>query len=595
MISLILYGRNDSYGYNLHKRAALSLNAFSEVLNAPDDEIIFVDYNTDNDIPTFPEAIRDTLSPKVQSMMRIVRVRPYIHELYRGDSWLVMNEPLARNIGVRHTSPDNRWILSTNTDMVFVPKNGKTLSEIADSLEDGYYAMPRFEMPETLWEGLDRTDPATVINQFETWGKELRLNEIVRTHPEQLFDGPGDFQLFPRQALFDIDGFNQEMIYPWHIDSNICKRFYLFYGESKSLEHEMTAYHCDHTRVVTPAHGKSRIENDLGKFFYDVKDAYLPDQRGVWGAVDEEFEVITFKDTNAYHSLTRDMLQNTPETVPDAAYTYLSYGDNLYYNFAHAFPYIMDNFSCVEKDTAIAYVGDNADSAEKMNEFLKRSDIIVPLTAYTPNEVNDDTLAQMNPDVWVYDMYCDKTTAVTTQDGFSVLGVNSETLRLIITRFHTLLQIAAKEQRSIAAGNPPKKFMVLGLQNSIFELLTDKILGLIAVPYSCHFRHGFVREDVDIETPLAIFSQLAALSDKDLQHLSTYIQEYTNVPNDTVHFKTAFTGVQEAVDANPGEEAPILAALLMYAIIGFFQLVPIFYAQLLILRTGDNTGFSRKD
>jgi len=27
MISLILYGRNDHYGYNLHKRAALSLNA----------------------------------------------------------------------------------------------------------------------------------------------------------------------------------------------------------------------------------------------------------------------------------------------------------------------------------------------------------------------------------------------------------------------------------------------------------------------------------------------------------------------------------------------------------------------------------------
>ena len=31
MISIVLYGRNDNYGYNLHKRAALSLNCMAEV------------------------------------------------------------------------------------------------------------------------------------------------------------------------------------------------------------------------------------------------------------------------------------------------------------------------------------------------------------------------------------------------------------------------------------------------------------------------------------------------------------------------------------------------------------------------------------
>lgn len=54
MISVILYGRNDSYGYNLHKRAALSFNCIAEMLDAPDDEILFVDYNTPDDFPTFP-------------------------------------------------------------------------------------------------------------------------------------------------------------------------------------------------------------------------------------------------------------------------------------------------------------------------------------------------------------------------------------------------------------------------------------------------------------------------------------------------------------------------------------------------------------
>jgi hypothetical protein len=54
MISVVLYGRNDQHGYNLHKRAALGLNCLAEVLDNADDEIIFVDYNTPDDIPTFP-------------------------------------------------------------------------------------------------------------------------------------------------------------------------------------------------------------------------------------------------------------------------------------------------------------------------------------------------------------------------------------------------------------------------------------------------------------------------------------------------------------------------------------------------------------
>jgi hypothetical protein len=63
MISVVLYGRNDSHGYNLAKRAAISINCIAEVLRDPDDEILFVDCNTSNDLPTFPEAIYDTLTP----------------------------------------------------------------------------------------------------------------------------------------------------------------------------------------------------------------------------------------------------------------------------------------------------------------------------------------------------------------------------------------------------------------------------------------------------------------------------------------------------------------------------------------------------
>ena len=62
MLSVILYGRNDAHGYNLHKRGALSLNCIAQVLTEDSDELIFVDYNTPDELPTFPEAIADTLT-----------------------------------------------------------------------------------------------------------------------------------------------------------------------------------------------------------------------------------------------------------------------------------------------------------------------------------------------------------------------------------------------------------------------------------------------------------------------------------------------------------------------------------------------------
>ncbi len=87
MISIVLYGRNDSYGYNLHKRAALSLNCMAEVLTDENDEILFVDYNTPDDFPTFPEAICDTLTDRAKRLLRIIRIRPLnpFHATLRSD------------------------------------------------------------------------------------------------------------------------------------------------------------------------------------------------------------------------------------------------------------------------------------------------------------------------------------------------------------------------------------------------------------------------------------------------------------------------------------------------------------------------------
>src|ERR1043166_7662907 len=149
MISVVLYGRNDSHGYNLHKRAAISLNCIAELLTDPDDELLFVDYNTPNDLPTFIEAIYDTLTPKAKSLLRVLRVRPELHARMVDGTHLFALEPHSRNIAIRRSNARNRWILFTNTDMIFLPRGGvRDLPNALHDIPDGQYILPRFELPE---------------------------------------------------------------------------------------------------------------------------------------------------------------------------------------------------------------------------------------------------------------------------------------------------------------------------------------------------------------------------------------------------------------------------------------------------------------
>src|SRR5580658_5299779 len=109
MISVILYGRNDSHGYNLHKRAAISINCIAELLSGQDDEILFVDYNTPNDLPTFIEAIYDTLTGRAKTLLRVFRVRPQLHARLVERTHLTALEPHSRNIAIRRSNARNRW------------------------------------------------------------------------------------------------------------------------------------------------------------------------------------------------------------------------------------------------------------------------------------------------------------------------------------------------------------------------------------------------------------------------------------------------------------------------------------------------------
>jgi hypothetical protein len=379
MLSVIVYGRNDSHGYNLHKRAAISLNCIAEVLSDPDDELLFVDYNSPDDMPTFIEAIADTLTAAAKARLRTFRVRPSQHRRLALATPLAVVEPVARNVALRRSNPTNRWVLSTNTDMVFVPSAGQSLSEVAATADDGCYHLARFDVPEGLWEALDRKDAAANIAIMDGWGREFHLNEIVYGSADILYDGPGDFQMALRTDLFAIHGFNEEMVLGWHVDSNIARRMRLLRGELKTMLPHLSAFHCSHTRQATAYHRKERAQNDPVRFVDEVADPYLPAQAERWGCPDEPIEEIRLSRSVAarYRSALASVLQPTPK-IYEAHYV-ASRFDDLAYEPAHVLPFLLDVLSCLPPGTCIGYVGARDDTFALLAAALAKLDSTIRL------------------------------------------------------------------------------------------------------------------------------------------------------------------------------------------------------------------------
>jgi len=342
-ISVLAYGRNDGHGYNLARRAALSLNAFAHVLGDLD-EILFADCNTPDALPTFPESISDTLTEKTRALLRVVRVRPSEFRRLCPKTRLKVHEPLCRNVLLRRSRPENTWILSTNTDIV--PSYGaesSPLSGLVAGLDpDFLHIAPRAEVPEQLWEGIDRRDPARVHELFRRWARDLGLGEQVDCGPTVLHDGPGDFQLVGRNTLWEIDGFDEGILQGWHVDGNLCARMKIRNGRNLSLEGSVVAFHCDHNRQATPSHRSGFTSESAHDLVHGVRSADIPGQRESWGApaLDlEEFQLpsdsgIRFGDRlgaqygeaplPVVSNLGRDEFNSSLGLAPEIAFTHLA-------------------------------------------------------------------------------------------------------------------------------------------------------------------------------------------------------------------------------------------------------------------------------
>jgi hypothetical protein len=374
VISVIVYGRNDNHGYQYNKRCSISLNALAQMLTDPLDEICFVDYNTPNDLATLPETINENLNQNTKNKLRVFRVRPKVHAQYTGKTHLKVIESIARNIALRRSNPQNRWILSTNTDILITPLTAnKSLSSIADQLKDGFYQLPRYELPEYLWEALFQSsrDAQQNIDLLSKQSNALHLNIATQFSNFMRYDNMGDFQLMLREDLFKIDGFDERMLLGWTVDANICKRLFLLRGKVDSLEDELACYHCNHSRIPSIL-VKNKKSMDTADTFVDaVKSPYLENQRDTWGQADIEIEAISLNKTLNYNRYTQALLNTLSQEFNKKHSIIIDNKNESQYHHQYIFPYLADHLATLAPNTNVSYIGNDPEFMTLIQNFWK--------------------------------------------------------------------------------------------------------------------------------------------------------------------------------------------------------------------------------
>ena len=474
MLSLIVYGRNDNHGYNYHKRLAVSLNCLAEVLSLPGDEILFVDYCSAQDFPTVIEAVSDTLTEKAKSVLKIFRLR----SRKKGS---LSEEALCRNVAIRRANPENPWILSTNVDMLFLPADStQTLSSLVAELPEGFYELPRFEIPENLWEShFDRLKPQENLSFLRDHAEEMHLNTIVRRPDFLVYDNPGDFQLMTRSAIFAIDGFDEKMDQGWHLDANLCKRMSLYYeGKVDHLEGKLLGYHCNHTRQASFFHKQLSPENDWNRFVKDVEVPDLPNQRDTWGLKGYDLEQVNLQ-------------LPKPPTFKGAATSEIAIDQNTFntlsYDSKRIFPHLADHFHHFRPGSRIGYIGRNTELLKLIREEVT--------AVMTLDEAQSLKQLYLESDLIIFDFGFD-------QKGFAVTPAHElyrkhkDQLKSVAQAFLKVVRLEKRHRKNI-------KFMGVNVLYSDFRALFHTHLAMGRTSFLSGISFGYLKQKKKVSKKLS--------------------------------------------------------------------------------------------
>jgi hypothetical protein len=493
VISALVYGRNDSHGYNLHRRVALSLNCLAEILRDVDDEIIFVDYNTPDELPTLIEAVADTLTGRCLSLLRVLRVPAAIHaHRFAKRTHLAAVEAVARNVAARRANTSNRWLLSTNTDMIVFPLSEIYLNDICRDLPDAYYSLPRFELPEWVWERLPRSDPRRTTDQLKLLGPKLRLDEPTLNHEWIRFDSPGDFQLILRQDFIAIDGFDEDMLLGWHVDSNLSRRLFLRRGCVESLEGRVAGYHCNHNRIATILHGNKWIANDLDRFFFSVKQADLPMQRATWGLADLDLEEVPVRE-RVGPSLLTEVSGSIPEASPPTPRDARDAKFASSYDSGHVLPFVIDSLVFLPPEAIAMYVGVNPCLRRMVSEFIRRAGRQRGLAVPDMEDESSVDGQAWNASIFIVDLGVD-TSRIESSRGVACASEQEELNRV----FETLQRLVELERERIKSGQHPRRFVLVNSSAAFWNAYVLAEMHCSPTTPHTRVRAATVRRDPDV-------------------------------------------------------------------------------------------------
>jgi hypothetical protein len=380
MISIVTYGRNDNYGFNLVKRTALGFNCLAELLTE-EDEILFVDYNTPDHLPTLPEFIWDSFTEKAMRLIKVIRISRDIHEQIKKDSPLQILENVSRNAAIVRSNPENKWILSTNPDVILVlSSKWPTLTEMLRTLQPSFYEMPRFDIPESVWSSLRRDQPVANLDILRDWiaSNGAAVAETIsdwRFQKYLLFEAPGDFQLAPRDYYFRLRGFDESMNKYLHSDSNLAKRMWLLNGrKTDHLLERLWVLHQDHYLTGEWASNVgAMVHNDV--FRKVLREDQITANDGNWGLQQCRLPVFSLADKVARQRALRVPIQASlngnlsltrePNWLTQAVYQLVNYDPRL------LALYLRENLQLVAPDANVVYVGKNVETLGALRHIWK--------------------------------------------------------------------------------------------------------------------------------------------------------------------------------------------------------------------------------
>ena len=368
MLSVVVVGRNDNHGYNLGKRVASSLNSISMRLREGD-ELIFVDWNTPRPFPPMPISIIDDLTEQTKKFLRILVVDPKIHDEVKGISSKMILEPIARNVGIRRVNPNNKWILSTNTDILFIGEDDLSFQDLIGQLDARLWQSFRYEIPEYIWEVLDKRDPKATNRFIRKLSESTPIRLNLTTSPlenskENLIfaDAIGDFQLAPRAMWELVKGFPEDMLNGWHVDSRAAVEMIHKSGmQSKILSagFGLSTYHQNHLRSLTHFHSSDTMNSGAL-----IDEPYKNSE--TWGLSQREIHEYCFRDP-------MDCLPIFDISVlkQDASSHLQSAHKNNLYNIDRTLFFLMDELNGLKPTDHVTIISANKNLIEKINSIGK--------------------------------------------------------------------------------------------------------------------------------------------------------------------------------------------------------------------------------